>query len=65
MATAADEDDEPGPVPLWPPWWRSWIGASGWFYARRRRSSPALVVRSGTIRGLARAVAECEGGRDA
>lgn len=58
VATVPPESDD-GPVRLWPPW-RSWRGVNGLLYARRPRSSPPIVERSGTPDGLAQACRERE-----
>ncbi len=34
------------------PHWSTWRGIAGLVYARRRRSTPALVVRSISVAGL-------------
>lgn len=43
-ALAAIHDDYPR--------WHAWVGVAGLLYARRPRSTPALVVRSFSVAGL-------------
>jgi hypothetical protein len=40
--------------------WECWTGISGLLYARRRRSSPPVVLRDVSVDGLARQVADWE-----
>jgi hypothetical protein len=56
--------------PLWAlygqfPAWEAWQGISGLFYARRRKHSPALVLRADTVQGLARLISEWQASHDA
>jgi hypothetical protein len=40
--------------------WEAWRGVSGLLYARKRRSSPPVVLRDVSADGLARKVADWE-----
>jgi hypothetical protein len=42
--------------------WEAWTGVGGLLYARRRRSSPAVVLRSTSAEDLARQVRDHEAG---
>jgi hypothetical protein len=43
-----------------PQGWEAWTGIGGLLYARRRNSSPAIVVRSATAEDLAAKVEQAE-----
>jgi hypothetical protein len=43
-----------------PPGWECWTGVGGILYARRRKSSPPIVLRAATAEELAAKVAEAE-----
>jgi hypothetical protein len=44
-----------------PPGWECWTGVGGILYARRRKTSPPVVLRSADAEDLARQVREHEG----
>jgi hypothetical protein len=46
-----------------PPGWECWTGISGLLYARRRKSSPPIVLRAATAHELAAQIAEAERNR--
>jgi hypothetical protein len=46
-----------------PPGWEAWTGISGLLYARRRKSSPPIVVRAATAHELAAKIAGAERNR--
>ena len=43
-----------------PQGWEAWTGIGGLLYARRRNSSPSIVVRAATAEDLAAKVARAE-----
>jgi hypothetical protein len=42
------------------PHWEAWVGVAGLLYARRRKSTPAVVFRAGTAEELAAKITEYE-----
>jgi len=53
--TGADDLDGLDDIPCG---WHYWRGVSGLFYARRKLSSPPVVLRAETLDGLRRRVLE-------
>jgi hypothetical protein len=43
--------------------WEAWVGLSGVVYARRRRTSPAVLFRGVTAEAVAKQIHEYEEGR--
>ena len=58
---------QPSPLaPLYgklPRGWEAWVGVGGILYARRRKTSPPVVLRAATAAELAAKVAQYQGGQ--